>query len=592
MSLLNKYKHWGFKILMLEDDYWDFCLSKDTTPSIPYRSRLTERCLSSYINFLDDKCYDEDGVCSYDNYIWQDSINTGVVLEDIGLTGIDNGRIYYGGWEKVSNQEFYNILTNSKLKTEKNDYRLHLAAVTGNTGLHSFPMERDPEEKFYSLKGGFFQGFYKLHGFDYQVIPQYIDRAWHVEMTFRPRDYEIPSDALNSIYPDNAGIFFYMGTRAEDKFLQLANTDLTKYEEREQPDGKLCDYFDDGYFLDSPRRKEEDKKAFNKRKAVSLHRFLTEYGYRWYSRCGCCPGKKKKEDEYIDPCDANGYLSPDTDYFEPDIKIDGKSITTSDGKSLSDTGYYEIETDNKFLTFNRTKYGFTTSNWDENTLVVLTGSTEDFHTGNLFLLMNRTKNGYTTETIDEYYSSVKTKEYDFMKSVMGNSFALQYNPDGSISYKYLVKDCDSEEGYSVISESTYSGLVKDNEWTTVNVKFAILNGYLDNCGVPVGQRKMKIYIYINGYLKLVSKELPEFNFRELDTVKEKQEGVPFNISVGGGTQGLCDSVWVDYNKAFEKILPIERNFAGTFIGDIKSFKFYDCPLEYAEIKNNYLYEKL
>ena len=102
---------------------------------------------------------------------------------------------------------------------------------------------------------------------------------------------------------------------------------------------------------------------------------------------------------------------------------------------------------------------------------------------------------------------------------------------------------------------------------------------------------MKIYIYVNGYLKFVSKELPEFNFRALDTVKEKQEGVPFNISVGGGTQGLCDSVWLDYWKAFEKILPIEKHFAGTFIGDIKVFRFYTCKMAYAEIRNNWLYDR-
>ena len=104
------------------------------------------------------------------------------------------------------------------------------------------------------------------------------------------------------------------------------------------------------------------------------------------------------------------------------------------------------------------------------------------------------------------------------------------------------------------------------------------------------KRKMKIYVYVNGYLKFISKLLPEFDFRELNEIFEKQEGVPFNISVGGGTQGLCDSVFVDYNMAFEKILPIEQNFAGTFIGDIKSFRFYTCPLEYTEIKNNFLYD--
>ena len=124
----------------------------------------------------------------------------------------------------------------------------------------------------------------------------------------------------------------------------------------------------------------------------------------------------------------------------------------------------------------------------------------------------------------------------------------------------------------------------------INAAFNIVNGFTDDCGVPVGERKMRLYLYIDGYLKYVSKELPEFNFKELDDVYSKQEGVPFNISVGGGTQGLCDSVWLDYNKAFEKILPIEKNFAGTFIGDIASFKFYTCPMNISQIRSNCLYE--
>ena len=47
---------------------------------------------------------------------------------------------------------------------------------------------------------------------------------------------------------------------------------------------------------------------------------------------------------------------------------------------------------------------------------------------------------------------------------------------------------------------------------------------------------------MNGKLVLISKELPTFNFRELNDTPDKQEGVPFNISVGGGTQGLSDVI--------------------------------------------------
>ena len=653
MSILNKYKRWGPMLIPVDDEYWDFVLSQDGTPSIPFSARLTDRCLSSYIEFGDHACQEKNGVHSYPENVWEKCVNEGAYLDNIGFTGVDNGLIYYGGWERVSNKEFYEYLTNSVISIESGDCKLHLHSVTGNTGVYSYPMEY-VDGKYYTLYGGFFQGFYKLYGFDYQVLPQYIEDEWNIEITLRPRYIFQDEKTLNMTHPNNEGIFFYMGTRAEDKFIQLYNTDLSKYKERVQPDRKPCgsDYFiideigegsdfdydyancgkcepesdypfayetsccedpkdeDCGCGKSIKKVQEKSKKDFNKKKARYFAYFLNTYGYSEFSDCGC--GKKTKE-KTIDGKDcecsrkyfSDGYIGKNSgkeilnyldsdaakNYIEEDIVISGKTLYTANGIPVEESGYYEIKTDNKFLTFNRTKYGFTTSNWDEDTVVILTGSTNDLRTGNLFLLMNRTKSGYTTETIDQYYSKNR-KEYDFISDILGNAFALKRNADGSISYRYLVLDCEKEERYSVLEETSFPGLLNENEWATVNVKFRIINGNgLDDCGRPYVKRKMKIYIYVNGYLKFVSKELPEFNFRELKGQKEKQEGVPFNISVGGGTQGLCDSVWLDHWKAFEKILPIEENFAGTFIGDIKTFRFYTCKLEYAEIRNNWLYNR-
>lgn len=653
MSILNKYKRWVPMLIPIKDEYWDFVLSQDGTPSTGYGPRMTKRCLSSYIEFGDKECQESNGVRSYTGYTWDECKNDGAILEDIGYTGIDNGLIYYGGYERITNKDFYDIFTNSVVTIEPNDCRLHLHQVTGNTGVYSYPMEY-VEGKYYTLTGGFFQGFYKLHGFDYQVLPQYIENEWNVEITLRPKWAIQEENTLNMKHPENEGIFFYMGTRAEDKFLQFYNTDLSEFPEREQPKREPCndDYFlmssdyhedydymkcdncapDTGYPIISSyevdccdketkdkkkcncgkpatgkeikQTSEKTKKEFNKRKARHLAYFLNTYGYSEFSDCNCKPSVIQTidgkdcccstgyfgEDYIIKNCECNTFLA-DEDYIEKDVIISGATIMTSDGSPLEDSGYYEIKTDNKFLTFNRTKYGFTTANWDENTLVVLTGSTNDLRTGNLFLLMHRGCSGYTTETIDQYYSDNR-KKFDFLPDILGNAFAVKRNADGSISYRYMVLDCDKPERYSILEETSFPGLLEENKWSTVNIKFSILNGAgLDDCGRPYGKRTMRIFIYVNGLLKFVSKELPEFNFKALSAIKEKQEGVPFNISVGGGTQGLCDSVWLDYWKAFEKILPIEKNFAGTFIGDIKTFRFYTCKLHYAEIKNNWLYNR-
>ncbi len=74
-------------------------------------------------------------------------------------------------------------------------------------------------------------------------------------------------------------------------------------------------------------------------------------------------------------------------------------------------------------------------------------------------------------------------------------------------------------------------------------------------------------------------------------MKEKQEGVPFNISLGGGTQGLAEMITLNYMAYPEYVFPIEKHFAGTFIGELKTFKFYDCNVNYTEIQNNVEFEK-
>ena len=620
MAILNKYKRWQPILKTDLSQFWDIVISLDKSKSVTLDNNLTERCLVSLIDVNKEECLEENGICSCLNYKWDNSINDAhtykfydkeghpqytnnkdevpigipyekiTLLEDIGYVGIDNGLIYYGGPGSVTNKEFFDIFVNSIYEIKPDDFRLHLKPVTGNTDVYSYEMSLETDEegrKYYALKGGFFQGFYKLYGFDYQVLPYYLENSWTIETEIKPTYYIIDDKSLNVSHPQNNGIFFYMGTRAEDKFIQFYNCDLSKYLNRKQTIPEYCPGFlEYGYFAPDQEETEEKcdpclffnneaPKTFNKTKAEYLAYFLNTYGIS-ANKKNNVSATKEALSSYID----------DPDYYEPDIVISGETITTKDGKPIDDSGYFEIKTDNKFLTFNRTKYGFTAANWDEDSMIVLTGSTNDIHTDNLYLLMNRSKSGYTVSSLDKYYSNNK-KEYNFIPTIVGNAFALVANEDGSISYRYLVKDCNAKEGYQILTEKTFPNLVKNDEWNTITAVFTAINGLSDDANkLSLNDKKMKISIYVNGFLKFVSKELPIFDFRELPITYDKQEGVPFNISLGGGTQGLCDSVWLDYWYAFQKILPIEANFAGTFIGDIRSFKFYDCALELTEIQNN------
>ena len=55
-------------------------------------------------------------------------------------------------------------------------------------------------------------------------------------------------------------------------------------------------------------------------------------------------------------------------------------------------------------------------------------------------------------------------------------------------------------------------------------------------------RKGRLKIYINGQIFHTIEDFEEVIPRALSTDKEKQVGVPFNVSWGGGTQGLRENL--------------------------------------------------
>jgi hypothetical protein len=102
---------------------------------------------------------------------------------------------------------------------------------------------------------------------------------------------------------------------------------------------------------------------------------------------------------------------------------------------------------------------------------------------------------------------------------------------------------------------------------------------------------MKLMFYVNGRLVYVTKDIPKIPLHALNETEEKQEGVAYNISLGGGTQGLADTVQIsNYMAEPDKVYPLEKYFGGSFIGYMTAFRFYNCPMESGYIRNNYIYE--
>ena len=115
-------------------------------------------------------------------------------------------------------------------------------------------------------------------------------------------------------------------------------------------------------------------------------------------------------------------------------------------------------------------------------------------------------------------------------------------------------------------------------------------------------------VFLNGYLFMVVENFEEIIPRPLDTEKEKQIGVSYSMSWGGGTQGLRENLTFNsctgttYQQDPELFpdtvlssttlsgistgILMEKYFGGTFDGALSEFRFYAQPLNGGQIQHN------
>jgi hypothetical protein len=120
-------------------------------------------------------------------------------LLDYGLTAIDNG--------SASSME--DILVLDPFDNLLILNRVGYYSLTGNTITYDnyplSPMTGTSIGTYFNLNGGYFQGFFKLDGYNYEIMPPRYNNGITVE-------------TLIELLPQSAGIFFMMGIRAEDKY--------------------------------------------------------------------------------------------------------------------------------------------------------------------------------------------------------------------------------------------------------------------------------------------------------------------------------------------------------------------------------------
>lgn len=635
------------------------------------------------------KNYNYNNIFVSQNYYNPDNNNfcnySSSTLCDIGLTGIDNGLVdVMTGMSLNYTNGLY--VDDYKFNRFYYDRRMKMFQVTGHTGqynifsgrpqntLYEIVSVTDPQYGYYhELYGGFYQGFYKLFGYDYDILPERMNKGWSVELLLRPRlcdQYPILSGetTLNLFYPNNKNTFFYFGTRAENKFYHYADGSpkcLTGYTRVTTPLADClqtcaCCSYDEvvtttttnqsGYTPDYVLETITNSRCifvYPPRSKDGKHDPHVNYGCDVcggdpYKRitCGCSCGEQ--------PCDTCGWecrshkcfvtkqptptptptptQTPSCEYPTPVCTpscttcktcTDCTDCSTPGGiKSIEDTCEKDPLWDSLSNALSVRFSGDPRNPKICVRVLKLTGTCETSGTTTVDPVFTT---GYTVVNycspngVYDYCEKRNVKFLDIEKWLQVDVVWSRYTYLDFCDLKYFgglgdiseVKYLDSlaNDTVKLISPPITSGTKTPQTVEIVNLN----KKWLDDTKYRMGRLK----IYVNGKRFFTIEDFEEIIPRALNTDKEKQVGVPFNISWGGGTQGLhenltfssCTGLTSNYiqdpecfpdnilsGTTFSKLktnILIEQNFAGTFEGGVTQFRMYTEPLTSSEVKHNF-----
>ena len=425
------------------------------------------------------------------------------------------------------------------------------------------------------LYGGFYQGFFKLFGYDYEVFPTRTNEGWTVEMLLRARqeDQYVPTTGqttLNLTYPENTNTFFYFGTRAENKYYHHASGSPAS---------------DSGYTRVTSVLEGCLKTCACSNTGITYSRCVEVYEPLVYTaqhnttcNCGCngttqVPNNDK--DPLYDSMSNSFSLRLSGDPANPKVCV-------------------------KVLTF--TGGCVTTGTCPTTGITYQTGYTITEHC--------------STNTIFNYCSTDNplylNKEHWFLvdcvweRSTYYDTCDLYYRGGlGLISDTEYVDSLSQNTILLIQPPITHEGSPPAEQVEIVNLNERWLIERSDRLG--------SLKIFVNGKLLFVINGFEEVIPRALNTDKEKQLGVPFNISWGGGTQGLRESTTFEECPTSltgmtyiqdPEVMPnetlsgtslsalttnilIEPTFGGSFDGAISQFRMYTEPLSVPEILHNF-----
>jgi hypothetical protein len=512
---------------------------------------------------------------------------------DIGLTGVDNGLVRTMTGQTIT---FTNgLLPNSQKFSRLNfDRRLKLFQVTANTDSEIVRFSGFPKQVLYEvvskfspfegtyheLYGGFYQGFYRLFGYDYDIFPERMNKGWSIEMILKPRlkDEFFPNPnetTLNKIYPNNKNTFFYFGTRAENKFYHHADGTpncFTGYTRDTSPLSGLSTCSCCNKTITNSRCIF----IYPPRSEGGVHDSHVNYG------CDKCGGKPDKQVSCGCGCDNNtcencGWecqthkcdsiiLPTPTPTPSPTPNTEGCVITPQCTPSCTvhndcdicppNTGFTSVEdTCEKDPLYDAMSNAISFR---------LCGDPKNPKIGVRMLLF--TGDCETTGTCSSTGVSYNTgfTVVDYCSEPIYPD-CLRINPEwlndehwfqiNAVWERYTwFDDCDLlyKGGLGDITKKVYLESLSNNSTSLITIPYTRPNAD-DGEKIEIVNlnekwllnkkyRKGRLKIYINGKIFWTIEDFEELIPRSLNTDKEKQVGVPFNVSWGGGTQGLRENV--------------------------------------------------
>jgi hypothetical protein len=192
-------------------------------------------------------------------------------------------------------------------------------------------------------------------------------------------------------------------------------------------------------------------------------------------------------------------------------------------------------------------------------------------------------------------SKINNYTTDLEYNVENNVIAFKFDKNGRIGYRKINENRKIEQVYSE-EQAVYNGwnhiviTFKPDSINTTNIETD------EDCSI--NSRNGTISIFVNGieYLKKTNFIEPIFNAFPID--KSKQIGVPYNLSWGGGSPGLKNSLnfnGIDtdipyQNNSINNNLLIQKNFDGYFKGGFNKLRIYNKFFTISDVKTNYLFE--